>query len=142
MLFFNVKNGGLKMDNEYRVLPASKVRSVVGLRRVQYRKVVWHTAELWVRTLLDTQGYNNLISSIVEYCGRVDDAVELAMVDFATKLNIIIAYALVDLPDDIDDMYRVIYDSDLFKTVCTNVNSNQIQSVLNFVNAYYGVVVG
>lgn len=144
MLLFSKLQGGVlnTMKKEYPILPVGKVRSVVGLRREKYRKIVWHSAELYVKTFLPLDEYRSLINGIVHYCITDSGEPLYDMVDFATRLNIVVAYALVELPNNIDDLYYTIYESDLYQTICANVNKGQVESVLSFVNRYFGAGVG
>lgn len=83
--------------------------------------------------------FEDMINGIRAYCGSGSDVIRLSLVDFATRLNVITSYAFVELPSEVDDLYRIIYDSDLFQTVCNNVNKNQIEAALSFVHGYYGI---
>lgn len=130
------------MEKEFRILPLSNVRRVVGLRRVKHRKVVWHTSELYIKTFLPIAEYHNLTESIVQYCYADMNEPAYDMVDFATRLNIIAFYALIELPSDIDELYYIVYESDLYDVVRQNTNKAQVDSVIAFVNRYFGIGMG
>lgn len=123
------------MKVEYKPLPLSKVRSVVGQRRIKYRKIVWHTAEMYVKTFLSLDEYKDLIDSIIQACTADDGERIYELVDFATRVNIIAAYALIELPEEIDELYYTVYESDLFQTVCKNVNHDQIDAIITCINS-------
>lgn len=123
------------MKVEYKPLPLSKVRSVVGQRRIKYRKIVWHTAEMYVKTFLSLDEYKDLIDSIIQACTADDGERIYELVDFATRVNIIVAYALIELPEEIDELYYTVYESDLFQTVCKNVNHDQIDAIITCINS-------
>ena len=125
------------MKVEYKPLPLSKVRSVVGQRRIKYRKIVWHTAELYIKTFLSLEEYNELTDSIVQYCYVDADCPAYEMVDFALRLNTIAFYAIIELPTDIDELYYIAYESDLYDVVCANANKAQISSIISFVDRYF-----
>ena len=123
------------MKVEYKPLPLSKVRSVVGQRRIKYRKIVWHTAEMYVKTFLTLTEFRQLIDTIIQTCSMEDGALVYELVDFATRVNIIAAYALIELPEDIDELYYVVYESDLYDAVVKNANQWQIDSIVKSVDA-------
>ena len=125
------------MKVDYKPLPVSKVRSVVGQRRVKYRKIVWHTSELYIKTFLSLKEYSELTESIIQYCCVDMGEPAYEMVDFALRINIIASYAVIELPTDIEELYYVAYESDLYDVVCANVNNAQINSVISFVNQYF-----
>lgn len=118
------------MDNKEHVMPIATLRRVVGLRRIKYKKVIWHTSELVIKSFLTIKEYFDTINNILMDCADKDGFVVYEMVDFATKLNIIISYALIELPDDIDELYYIAYESDLFKTICATANKDQIDSIV------------
>ena len=123
------------MKVDYKPLPLSNVRSVVGRRRIKYRKIVWHTAEMYVKTFLSLDEYKDLIDSIVRTCTAEDGDCIYEMIDFVTRVNIIAAYALIELPEDIDELYYVVYESDLYDVVVKNANQWQIDSIIKSVDA-------
>lgn len=127
------------MKVEYKPLPLSKVRSVVGQRRIKYRKIVWHTAEMYVKTFLPLDEYKDLIDSIVRTCTTEDGDCIYEMIDFVTRINIIAAYALIELPDDINEMHYIVYESDLYDAVVGNVNVAQVDAVVRAVREYCAI---
>ena len=130
------------MKVDYKPLPVSKVRSVVGQRRVKYRKIVWHTAEMYVKTFLTLTEFRQLIDTIIQTCSTEDGVLVYELIDFATRVNIIAAYALIELPEDFDELYYVVYESDLYGSVVKNVNAAQMEAILATVNQLVRMVVG
>ena len=122
------------MDNKDRVMTLNTLRRVVGMRRTKYRKVAWHTSELVVKSFLTMKEYFDTVHSILDDCTDKDGAVVYEMVDFATKLNVIISYALIELPDDIDELYYIVYETDLYKTVYSFANKDQIDAIVSSVD--------
>ena len=63
-------------------------------------------------------------------CIGDDYSKSFMLLDFSFRVNIINAYAYVDLPTDIDTLYYIIYASDLFEIVYKRTNPAQIDAIL------------
>ncbi len=123
-------------------LSANDVMRVTGVSGKQARKVTWHTAEFIMRPLLSIESYSSLVDRIINDCFDENGVFNLGVLDFSLRKNIVSAYAFVDLPTDVDDLYRVLYSSDLFDTVCRYANQAQLESILRVVTIYVGEVYG
>lgn len=117
-----------------KTLSASNVLRIAGASGKQYKEVPWHTARIVVRQFLPFQEYMAAIHNIAKYCSVNDEpAVELA--DFACRVGIITSYAFIELPEDFDTLYRIVYCSDLYDTVCSAANADQIRAIRKSVSA-------
>lgn len=132
------------MKPKFNNLPVESVRRITssasGLRRDRHKKITWHTSELYVRTFLPYSEYQQLISNIVNGCITKSGDIVFDAVDFSIRLNIVMSYALVDLPEDIEELYYIVYESDLYDTVCSFINKGQIESVRMAVMARLGLI--
>lgn len=131
------------MTPKFNTLSLDSVRKVTGstlsLRRNRHKKITWHSAELCLRAFLPFDEYRQVINSIVEYCLSPDGEIMYEYVDFATRLAIITSYALIELPEDFDELYFIVYESDLYQTVCSHVNKDQVSAILSAVKSSLGV---
>ena len=64
------------------------------------------------------------------------------LIDFAIRVNILLSYAFVDLPNDPNTLYYVIYCSDLFDVVCRAINQRQLQSIYRAISLIVGGTIG
>ena len=114
------------------ILKAKDVMSV-GMRGYkEYIDYNWHGKIISIKNLLSRDEYIKLIHDIGDMCISQDGNFVPEMLDFSVKLNIIINYALVEMPDDLDDIYELIYYSDLYNAVLKNISKSQVNSVLRF----------
>ena len=118
------------------VLSANVLKQITGISAKQYKKVAWHTAELVVRQFLDVQETMALIDRIVHGAMDPDGAIVVGLIDFSARIGIVSAYALVELPQNADELYYVLYASDLYDTVLKYVNKNQVEAVISAVYKY------
>ena len=83
--------------------------------------------------------YFDTIQNILTDIEKDDGSVAIEFIDFAIRTNIIVSYAFVDLPMESDDLFRVVYCSDLYDVVCSYANKAQINSIKKAVMMSIGV---
>lgn len=118
-----------------KTLSANELRRVAGVWGKQYQTVQWHSAQLVVRHSLGINEYISLIRSIVADCGPKDGEVAYELFDFSVRLNVVLAYAFVELPEDIEGAFYILYNSDLYDTVRKYANTAQISSAIECAKA-------
>lgn len=108
---------------------ASTLKRVAGVSGKQYKKVPWHSTTLTIKQTLTVKEYIDTIHSIIQSCMTPDETCAVELLDFAIRSNVISSYAFVDLPESLEDMFYIVYSSDLYETIYKNVNSNQVNSI-------------
>lgn len=119
-------------------LSVNDVMRITGVSAKQCKKVTWHTSEFIVRNLLPLGDFLNTVNSILTDCEANDGTVDIGLIDFALRKNIIVAYAFINLPDDVDQLYYVVYASDLFDAVCSAINQEQLKALFKTISIYIG----
>ena len=119
-----------------KVLPLNDVMRIVGASGKQYKKVMWHTSEILVRHVISFEEYINMIHRILNECQDEDGIASPEMMDFSIRVNVIMEYALVQLPNDMDQLYYVVYSSDLYDTICSVVSEGQLKEIRETVDTY------
>ena len=108
---------------------ASTLKRIAGVSGKQYKKVTWHSATITVKQSLTVKEYIDTIHSIIQSCMTPDETCAVELLDFAIRSNVISSYAFVELPESLEDMFYIVYCSDLYETICRNSNSIQIDSI-------------
>ena len=121
-------------------MSAEELKRVTGVSAKQYKKVPWHSTELLIKQLITPKEYIEMIHNILNDCQTPDGNVAFEMVDFAIRVNTIAAYAFVDLPKDPNDLYYIVYASNLYDTICKYANKGQIESISKTIAMYAGNV--
>lgn len=96
--------------------------------------VNWHGKIIEVRTLLSQEEEIRTIHEIISLC--VDDndgSVAVELLEFYIRFKIICSYAKVSFPENLDDIYKLVYHSDLYKYIIDNVNNTQVNNIINSV---------
>ena len=121
-----------------KVLSKNEVLRVTGVSGKQYKTIQWHTVQIVVRPLLNMEEYIKTVRAIVVDCMSKDGEIAIELLDFSTRLHIIAAYAFVELPDDMEQLYYVVYQSDLYDTVLKVANRAQIDAIIKTVTCEAG----
>lgn len=96
--------------------------------------VNWHGKIIEVRTLISQEEEIRTIHEIISLCVDDDDgSVAIELLEFYIRFKIICSYAKVSFPENLDDIYKLVYHSDLYKYVVDNVNSTQVNNIINSV---------
>ncbi len=94
----------------------------------------WHGKIIEVRTLLSQEEEIRTIHEIISLCVDDDDgSVAIELLEFYIRFKIICSYAKVSFPENLDDIYKLVYHSDLYKYIIDNVNSTQVNNIINSV---------
>lgn len=110
-----------------KALSAKEIRRVAGICGKQYQKVQWHSAQFVVRHSISIDEYVDLIRNVVADC-TTEHGIVYELFDFSHRVNVVSAYAFVELPEDVDDVFYIMYNTDLYETVCRYANAKQIES--------------
>lgn len=121
-----------------KVLSANDIKRVAGVSKQRLKKIAWHTSEIVVKQSLSMDEFFGLIRDIMHDCTKEDGSVAIEFIDFSMRVNIISAYALVDLPKEPEDLFFATYSSDLYETICRAVNQNQLRAINRAISAYLG----
>lgn len=117
---------------------ANTLMRIAGVSGKQYKKIQWHSTTITVKQTLSIEEYIDTIHSIIQSCMTPEKTCAVELLDFAIRSNIITSYTFVELPESLDDMFYIVYSSDLYEVVCKNASSSQIESIKTTVNKMIG----
>ena len=112
---------------------ANTLKRIAGVSGKQNKKVTWHSSTIVVKQLLPMDEFVRTVREIIHSCISPNGGFAIELLDFVMRVKIISSYAYVELPKELDDVYYVIYASDLFETVCSNINQAQLEAIKNTV---------
>lgn len=102
---------------------------------LRYKTITWESYNIVIKQTLSIDEFMNVIHAVFKDC-RVPDSdniVQLELIDFSIKTNIISAYANVELPENLDELYSIVYGTSLYETIYSNVSKIQVQSIIDSV---------
>ena len=119
-------------------LSAQQLMLQVSPTDYQYKELQWHhNLRLRVRSFLRVGEMGNLVRDILEaVCKKDDGRLYPEMLDYAMRAGIVSYYADVELPEKIDDQYRLLYTTDLYDKVIGVANQGQVAAVREAVRMY------
>lgn len=112
-----------------KILPKNEVLRITGVSGKQYKTVQWHSSQIVMKPLLNMEEYINTVKNIVADCADANGDVAIELLDFSIRVHIISAYAFVELPEDINQLYYIAYQSDLYDTTVGVANKAQVESI-------------
>lgn len=119
-----------------KILSENNIKRITGISGKQYKKVAWHTSEIIVKQILTLSEYMAVVNSILSDCQAPGGSIALELADFAIRANIISAYGFVQMPEDIETLFYIVYASDLYETICSAVNKAQLEAIKQSVIMY------
>lgn len=126
------------MDN-VKTITAREIKQIASTFYEQPKYIMWHGKRIYITPLLEFKDFFDLVGDIVTHCVK-DSKVIVESVDFIFKAKSIEKYGNLSLPKDIDEQYRIIYDSDLVKTIFNEVNTEQLDSLKGILRVYTGII--
>lgn len=117
---------------------ANTLKRIAGISGKQYKKIQWHSITLTVKQTLTVKEYIDTIHSIIQSCMTPDETCAVELLDFAIRSNIISSYAFVELPESLDDMFYIVYSTDLYEVILKSVCDSQVESIRDTVNKMIG----
>jgi len=125
------------MDDIRRVATNTLMR-VAGSKAREEKTVLWHGVKIVVRPFLSFGEYLSAVRSILDSCCGEDGVPHREVFDISARSSIVSAYALVRLPSSMDDVSYLLFASDLYDTIISNVCSAQVESILQSVKDILG----
>lgn len=92
-------------------------------------RVQWRGMNLVVKKLLSMDEMAVMFSDIMNECTIGINEVAYILLDYSFRKHVILYYSNAILPDNPDDINYIIYETDLFDTVCSHANSDQVMAI-------------
>lgn len=100
-----------------------------------HRVIMWHGIAVTLRPLLPLVEVTQFVNSVMNSCyDKEHDVFVPDMKDFAFRVNTVSRYACVELPQDIEEQYSILYNTDIFDTILSHINKAQIESIREAIN--------
>jgi hypothetical protein len=126
------------MSNGIRGLTSQMMRNAAKSIENRVKRVKWMNYEFSVRYSIGFSEYVKLIQKVVADCQNDNGEIAIELIDFSLRSNIIATYANIELPDNLDEVFRIVYASGLYELVENAVNLSQIKSIETTVKMIVG----
>lgn len=112
-----------------------------GITQRDHKTILWHGYATTVRMMLSLEEVTQFIDSVIDtyhISGGLayPDRFFPENIDFAFRVNTVMRYACIDLPEELEDQYAVMYATDLFDVVSSNVNQAQLKAIRQAIDYY------
>lgn len=126
------------MDN-LKTITAREIKQITETFCEKPKVIMWHGKRICVNPLLSFKETFELVSVILASCANDDGKPIPESLDFNFKVEVLNKYCGINLPTGIEDAYKVIYSTDLFESIISNVNQKQIKSIVQIIKNYTGM---
>ena len=100
------------------------------------RTIMWHGIAVTVRTILPMSEAISFVDGIMKACyDKTHDIIMPEVMDFAFRFYVVTSYAHVEMPDNIEEQYELLYCTDVFDVIANAVNHAQLKSLRDTVSS-------
>lgn len=123
-----------------KIFNTEKILTSIDSQSDEFVEVNWFGNEtIYIRKILSLKDMTDLVRNMLKACETKTTGVFAPeLIDFSFRLYIVTAYTLVDIPNNIEEQYKLLYLTDLFETTINNINQSQYQAIVRSVNLYVG----
>ena len=101
----------------------------------QVNEFEWNGIKLSVNKTISFGKMMEFVRNVTDSCFAIDTGEYLPeIVDFAEACSILEFYGNIELPDDIEEKYQIVYCTDILMAVITHVNTDQLEDIIDAVN--------
>ena len=100
--------------------------------RPKISAVMWRGVKLVIRDVVSLSEFEKLVSIIVDQCWN-GEYYQISLMDFAIRCGVIACYTNLALSDDAEKTYLVLYETDLYDTVCAHISKAQLDALTDAV---------
>lgn len=123
-----------------KTITAREIKQIAATFYEKEKYIMWHGKRIKITPLLLFKDVFSFVGSVMSHISRTNgDGLIMEPVDFCFKVEVLSRYANITLPDDIEERYRIIYGSDLYRSVVENINHEQLLSLVAIIRSYTGI---
>lgn len=90
-------------------------------------KFKWRGLDVIVKKLLSPPELLSFYKDVLDLCSVGDDgSIVEPMLDLSFRIGVIKSYTNIELPKDINEINYILYETDLFDVVVSQINQSQI----------------
>lgn len=115
-------------------MKSDKLMEIVRSKNV-YSKVVWNGVTLNIQHTLSLPEMMNFVDAVSKLCFAEDTGAYIPEVkDFGIKTYILEMYAGIEMPKSTNDMYDLLYRTDIVYTIIDNINKVQLDEIVTAID--------
>ena len=108
-------------------VPFETMREIINDRAVDVDTIEFYGAEIAVKRMIPYEDYCSAVNYIVECCYSEDDGEYMPEIrEFATRVVIARYYTDLELPADAEELYAMMFKTDLMDLVYSRINESQL----------------
>ncbi len=99
---------------------------------------LYNNEAISIRPILSLKEMTDLVQNMLKACEAKQGILAPELIDFSFRLFIVSAYSLVEMPEEVEKQYQLLYMTNLFDIVVANINPAQYQGMIRAINLYVG----
>ena len=100
--------------------------------------VTWHGIRMTVRHMISMREVSDIVNNVVSLCMPDDKPSRIELCELAIRAYVVMMYAGVELPADIEKQHRLLFGTGLYESVCNAINPDQLGVIRESVHTYTG----
>ena len=112
-----------------KVLPLAKWRAYNA--HPKEKLIMWHGVAITVKTFLTLEEVTIFIQKVIDisYDAATHDCLS-EIADFAIRTTVLSMYGNVEMPDNTDELYELVYRIDIYDAIVAVINQGQFNAIL------------
>lgn len=111
---------------------STELLNIINKLDKEYTKLSWNGVDIKIRHTLPFSAMMTFVDYVSKLCFSEESGAYLPEVkDFGIKTSILELYAGIEMPDEIEDMHKLVYCSDLVNCVVECINKTQLSEIAN-----------
>ena len=123
------------MDDKVKLISIEKMDEAMEERFPTYETVDYYGNNLVIEKLIPFTTFDEIVSRVSDICFNSETGEYLPQnKDFAIRLCVINAYTNVNIPENVEHQYRILYGTDIVDTVLKYINRDQYIAMVDAIN--------
>lgn len=94
------------------------------------KRVYWKGLGIVVKTFLTFAETVRFTDNVMNACfNREKDMFLPEGLDYAFRINVLMSYTNLEIPSNIEDQYRMVFETEIYDLVCAAINPAQLDSL-------------
>lgn len=90
--------------------------------------------DVTIKYMIDFEDMLEFVEEVVANAFDSEGEYIPAVIDYMIKRNVIRRYSDIELPDDVNEEYSIIYQTDMFEQVSESINKSQLNEIINSID--------
>lgn len=116
-------------------LSFDEIKKVIPADDENYATADWKGIKFRIKTILSLEEMMGFVHGVVTSCFAEDTGEYLPEIkEFAIRCSVLEDYGNIELPDDLNEKYALVYGTGIVDCIASSVDSTQLEDILNAID--------